>query len=437
MADQIFNVSCGFFNAVDNDRTYDAEQMNKPYKRLISNGVFATPQGTPSTDLQVVSASNRMSIICKAGQGLFADKWFENGVDIPITVPANNGVVPRVDSVIAQVDTRSSGRVGNIVYREGEGSSNPVAPAINTVTGVMEYRLANIYVAPNANAINNDAITDMRGSSSCPWVTSLIYQVDTSVLFEQWQTAYEMYYNESTEDFEEYTSEQRTAWEAFLSGLTDDLTVNTDVVMYTSKYTTVGSTTNIPINIASYDQETDILMVYINGLLGSETDDYTVNSEGTAITLQNALSAGNDVNFIVLKSIISADIQSAVSLIQTLDARLSSFMSDSGWINFTLESGATAFDSNSIPAVRCIGDRVYLRGAFKGVTTLNKTICTLPVAYRPAMNHQWTTAAISGTTVQGTVVMEAQTGGSIKLLASSGSLSSTAEISIATSWALQ
>lgn len=173
MADQIFNVNCGFFDAINSDRTYTAEQMNNPYKRLISNGVYPNPDGTTSTDLQVVSATAAMDITVKAGQGLFADKWFDNSAAINITVPNNTGLTPRFDSVIVQVDTRTSGRAGNIVYRTGTAASNPSPPAINTVTGVTEYRLANIYVAGGANTINDDAITDRRGTSECPWVTSL------------------------------------------------------------------------------------------------------------------------------------------------------------------------------------------------------------------------------------------------------------------------
>lgn len=436
MADQTFNVNCGFFDAVDSDRTYTAEQMNNPYKRLISNGVFATPQGTPSTDLQVVSAGTGMAIIVNAGQGLFADKWFENPAGINITVPNNTAIVPRVDSVLVQVDTRVSGRAGNIVYREGNPASNPAAPAINTVTGVIEYRVANIYVAAGANAINNDAITDLRGSASCPWVTSLIYQVDTSALFSQWQTAYEQYYNSSTQSFDEYTSEQREAWEEFLQSLTDDLTVATNVIMYTNNVTTAASTSTVNIGIPSYDPDTDILQVYINGLLGIAEDEYTVNSAGTAITLTNPLSAGQDVSFVVFKSIIAADIQSAVSLIQSLDAKVSGFMADGGWINFTLESGATSYDSTTTPAVRCIGNRVYLRGAIKGLTTTGSTICTLPVAYRPAMDHIYTTVACDASgNVNDTIVIRVYAStGYVKLYAKSGTIASSDMISIATTF---
>ena len=436
MADQTFNVNCGFFDAVNSDRTYTADQMNNPYKRLISNGVFATPQGTPSTDLQVVSAGTGMAIIVNAGQGLFANKWFENPTGINITVPSNTALVPRVDSVIAQVDTRASGRTGSIVYRTGTPASSPSAPAINTVTGVQEYRLANIHVASGATAINNDAITDMRGSGSCPWVTSLIYQMDTSTLFQQWQAAYDQYYDEATQNYEEYVSEQREAWEDFLSELTSELSVTTNVLMYTNNVTTVGSTSTVNIGIPSYDKDTDILQVFINGLLGIAEDEYTINSAGTAITLTNPLSAGQDVSFVVFKSVVSADLESTVSMMQRLDAMISNFMADGGWINFTLESGATAYDNTVKPAVRCIGNRVYLRGAIKGLTTTGSTICTLPVSYRPAMDHIYTTAAVdtSGNVNDTIVIRISASNGTVKLYAKSGTISSTNMISIATSF---
>ena len=34
-------IECGFFNSIDGDRKYNAEQMSNPYKRIVSDGVFA------------------------------------------------------------------------------------------------------------------------------------------------------------------------------------------------------------------------------------------------------------------------------------------------------------------------------------------------------------------------------------------------------------
>lgn len=429
MADQIFNVNCGFFDAVNSDRLYSADDMNKPYSRVVSDGVFATNQGTPSSDLQVVSTGTGMQITVNKGQAIVASKWFENDAAIIITVPSNTAINPRRDSVILQVDKRVSGRTGNVVYRTGTASASPQVPDISTNPQVIEYRLANIYVAPGANAINNDAIVDLRGSSECPWVTGLIQQVDTSTLWNQFQAAYQAQYDLYDTEYQEYTAEQRQAWEDFLSSLTEELTVSTNVIMLSSNYTAAGSVTNIPINITGYDSDTDILLVFINGLLAMPGVKYTLNANKTSIDLTNAISAGNAVNFVCLHSVIAADIESTVSMIQTLNTKLSQFMSDSGWINFSLESGATAADSNNKPGVRSIGGKIYLRGAFKGVTSLGSTICTLPVAYRPSQDHFITTVAFSGTTIQDTVILRVSaTNGTIKLAASSGTLSASAII---------
>lgn len=431
MADQTFAVNSGFYDAVNSDRTYSADDMNRPYKRLVSNGVFATPQGTPSTDLQVVSASNGMQIIVQAGEGIFADKWFENSAAINITVPDNTSTVPRVDSVIVQVDQRTSGRVGNIVYRTGTPSSNPAVPAINTVTNVTEYRVANIYVAAGANAINNDAITDLRGSSSCPWITALIEQVDTSTLWTQWQAAYQAYYDQMTEGFNDWFAD-----------LTEDLTVETNVMVLNSSYRTTGTTTSVPINIANYDKSTDILMVYINGLKAIPNTDYAVNNAGTSITLTKSLASGQTVAFVVLKTVLSSDmtttleaVEAAQEAVQAANEAVADLTTDSGWINFTLESGATSFDSTTTPAVRCIGDRVYLRGAFKGITSVPTTVCTLPTAYRPAMNHQFASNAVyNGSVVP--VEMEITTTGSVRLIAKNGTINSAAMVPMATNFVL-
>ena len=291
MADQTFAVHCGFFDAINSDRTYSADEMNRPYKRVISNGVFATPNGTPSTDLQV-TASSGMNIICKKGEGLFGDKWFENPSGIAITVPSNTGTVPRIDSVLVQVDTRTSGRVGNIVHRTGTPASSPVPPAINQVEGVIEYRLANIRVNAGVSSITQSMITDRRGSSDCPWVTSLIYQVDTSTLYDQWQAAYA-----------EYFEEEKALWDAWYAHLTEELDVSMTLDRHVNTVITSEYTWDVNIGL-DYDHNTDILEVYINGLRAVEGTQYVVNDGDTSITLANGLQDGQTVTFVVMRSVI-------------------------------------------------------------------------------------------------------------------------------------
>lgn len=428
MADTIFNVNCGFFDSVNNDRRYTAEEMNRPYKRVITNGVFATPLGTPSTDLQVLSANSGLNITVKKGEGLFADKWFENPADFIITVPANTNIVPRRDSVIIQVDKRTSGRVGNIVYRTGTPNSNPQVPDINTVSGVIEYRLANIYVAAGANYIGQDAIVDLRGSSECPWITGLIKQVDTSTLYNQYRAAYDAYYQRETE-----------AFNAFMEQLTEQLSVNTNVAKYESHYiTTEDGETVIPINLVSYNKSKDILMVRVNQLFASEGTDYTISSDSSSITLTKDLKANQNIDFLVLQSVVAADVETVMQKLEQLTDSLSDITSDvndltsdSGWIDFWLEGGATAFDANNKPAIRKFGNITNLRGAIKGVTAAGTTICTLPAAYKPAMDYYFTSSAIASGTIKSTVTfLVSASNGTVKLVAKSGTIAATDMIPI-------
>lgn len=433
MSDQIFEVNCGFFDSVNKDRLYSADEMNRPYKRVITNGVFATPQGTPSTDLQVLSASDGMNIIVKAGEGLFGDKWFENAADIAITVPTNTSTVPRRDSVIVQVDKRLAGRKGRVIYRTGTPNSNPMPPDLSTTNNVIEYRVANIYVSANAVYIGQDAITDLRGSSECPWVTSLIKQVDTSTLFAQWQAAYQNYYNTSTVDFEAWQAQEQAEFEAWLQDLTEQLTVNTNIVNYESHYTsTTDGETVIPINIENYNPAKDVLYVYVNRLRATPTTDYTIASDGSSITLTKDIKANQSVDFLVLQSVIVGDNQTVLELLQQLQTTITGITTDSGWTNFTLESGATAYDDTTKPAVRKYNNQVFIRGAIKGLDTVGSPICTLPTNMRPAMNKQYPVTAFADGTIAANCVIEITTAGIVKLVAKSGTIPATAMLPIST-----
>ena len=79
---------------------------------------------------------------------------------------------------------------------------------------------------------------------------------------------------------------------------------------------------------------------------------------------------------------------------------------------------------------------MFIRGAIKGLNTTGVAICTLPTNMRPAINHQYTAMAISDGGINASCVIEITTAGIIKLVAKSGTISSTAMLSIATNFIL-
>lgn len=256
MSEQKFKVNCGFFNSINHDKLYCSEDMNRPYKRLVGNGVFATQLGDPSTDLQVFTANNKMDIIVKKGEGIFNNKWFENPTDLIISVPKNNSIIPRIDSIIARVDMTRDCRDGSIVYIEGIENENPVKPEININEDVIEYRLANIYVAPNTNTILQENITDLRGSEECPWVTGLIKQVDTSTLFIQYKEWLKRVTGEAEINLEKLQEQFEKDLEEFMNSSSDDFNAWLETLQETLDGDTAGHLLNL-INSKASKQEFD------------------------------------------------------------------------------------------------------------------------------------------------------------------------------------
>lgn len=419
MAEQKISINGGFFDSVNKDRLYSADQMNKPYNRVITEGIFATPAGTPSTDFQVVSGNNGMNIVVKKGDGLLGNKWIENPSDQAITVSTNTSIVPRRDSIIIQVDKTQGGRVCNIVYREGTANANPMPPDLSTNSNIVELRVANIYVAPSANYIGQDAITDLRGSTECPWITSLIKQVDTSTLYDQWQTAYQNYYTQETE-----------AFNTFMETLTEQLTVSTNIVMLQSHYTSTAEVTEIPINITGFDQTKDVLMVFVNRLRATPGVDYTLTTaDNTKIALTNSITSGQSVNFLVLKSVVAADDATALQLMTQINSKLTEITTDSGWTNFTLENDVQAYSDGLKPGYRKYNNQVFLRGCLKNVLSAGTVFATLPTGYRPEMTRYYTIATGSIT-----VTIEIGTNGQLKVANVIGTLTASSLIPIDTNF---
>lgn len=360
-----------------------------------------------------------MKIIVKKGEGLIGGKWVEAEEDISITVTANNGIAVRRDSVFLRVDDSRSIRKASIQYRTGGASYPPIDESLRG----KEYRIANVRVDPGATYINQNAITDLRGSSDCPWITSLIQQVDTSTLYDQWQAAYQNYYDSTTAEFNEW-----------LNSLTEELNVYTSLAVYDSTYiTTETETTTIPINIPSYNKEKDVLYVFINGLRIIPVTDYVISDDNMSITLIKSVTANQKISFLALQSVVVKDPETTLTKITELNAKITPLLSDSGWIDLTLESGAEEFDASSTPAVRRYSNNVYIRGAIKGLNTAPATICTIPTDMCPSMNHQYTTTALLDDSLI-TCMLEIKTTGQVTLIAKSGSIPADAMLSISTNF---
>ena len=305
---------CGFFNSINGDRKYNAEEMNNPYHRIVSNGVFANPNGTPSNDMKVQSVSG-MGVKVLAGEGIFMDKWAKLDADMPFEVPTAHVTNPRIDSIVVHIDNSAEVRAGSIIYKQGTAAASPVAPSLESGTYIKEYRLANIRVNANAGTITQSNITDTRPSTECGFVTHLLEQADITAIYDEWQTQFNEWFK----------------------NVKQTLSTATLISSYTSQYVT-GSygTTVIPIQIPQYNMNLDILQVFVNGLRLIPDEEYTIDSN-SQITLTKDLDKDQPVAFVVYKSVDGSDAETVINQVNILQ-RLQ-ITSDTGSTKLTCNSG--------------------------------------------------------------------------------------------------
>ena len=268
-------VTYGFFNSVDGDRRYTADQMSNYFKGLISDGVY---EGLGNA--MVVTAGDGMTVNVGSGRAIIDCKWINlDGSEILDISPASP-TQARYTAVVVRMDLTN--RTMELDTVDGEPAVSPEYPDITNTASIKELCLAMVYVPANAVSILQTNIVDKRGSDLCLWVTGLIQQLDTSTLFLQWQAAFE----------------------EFFEALTGRLQVNTYIQEYHKVVTMDGSATTVTLDMTGYTyEEGDIVRIHINGLLAKAGTDYTLTVSGGVASLSGLPTAsGTEVDVEVLKS---------------------------------------------------------------------------------------------------------------------------------------
>lgn len=302
-------ITSGFFDSVNGDRTYDADQMSNYFDGLVSDGVYESI----GDRFIVTSANNGMNINVGSGRAIIQSRWVKNDATTVLTLDPSDVQLNRIDAVVLRLD--KTARSIELAIKKGTGvSGTPTMPSITRTESVYELYLASVYIAKKAT--QPTTITDLRPSSYCGWVTGVVQQVDTSDLFLQWQTAYEQMFS----DFDAYMNAKKTEFDAWFSTLTSELRVDTTITKY--EHVEVLSNTMyagllIGIGIPEYDSTTDVLFVYVDGVLFNDGTDksvelnvgsYFIIESNFFVSFNRTLNVGDEVTFVVLKNVIGGSV---------------------------------------------------------------------------------------------------------------------------------
>lgn len=380
----------GFFNSVNGDRKYNAEDIGRYFENLMSSGVYKRIENN-----MLVSANSGMMLTVAPGAGLIDCHWFKARAAETVTIPTANAVLPRFDTVVVRLDKSDNVRSISLVVVSGTPAESPVEPSPVRTETVYDLVLALVYVPAGATSIVAENITDVRGNEwYCDYVHSL---VDTPVL-----------------------------------------------KMLSSVYkAVVNDTTVIPINIAAFDPNVDIVNVYVNGFHMSDGTDYTIDKGNKTVVLTNGVQVNTVVNVEVYKPTMSDDIPATSEALAAvleentvLRSRLSELEADSGWIEIPWENGATS-NVNWTARLRRVGKSIFLRGLCTSISANEIQLATIPEGYRPTMGGHAYTGFCSNSSGANTRAarMFVETGGAVVFRSAGSAAPSSGDvINISTSW---
>lgn len=219
---------CGFFDAnlvgEEYDRVYLAAQFAAYFASFIGNGVYAEH----SNQLQVVAMPTpQMQVGVEKGQGWINGYWYENTDTMYLPIEVADGVLNRIDSIVLRLGFAE--RNMWLMVKKGTPAINPIAPEVTRTADYYDLQLATISIPASSIRITQAQIQDTRMNQDvCGWVTGVVKQLDTTTLFNQFETYFQEFKENNQADYEEWTETQKQAWLSWVSGQETDFTDWTD-----------------------------------------------------------------------------------------------------------------------------------------------------------------------------------------------------------------
>lgn len=299
-------VNYGFFNSLNGDRLYNADDVNTFLEGLISSsGIFANVDNM----LQVTPGTG-MAVNIGTGKAMINNHWCRINAIESVTLAAAHAVLNRYDAIVLRLDIANRQIITTVI--QGTNASSPSKPTIVRNDSYYDLCLAYVYVGKGVTSITAANITDMRlNSSVCGIIAGLVQQLDTSQFFAQMQA---------------WMTGQQAAYESWFATLTQDLQVNT----YITSFDKYAKGTSSQISVQNLDmegytyEEDDVLLVYINGLAAIPDVDYLIDDRSTPVqvhlNLTGSSSATNEIYIKVLKSKIGDPIPTGQSTTETISS---------------------------------------------------------------------------------------------------------------------
>lgn len=177
-----------FFNDVDGDRVYYAEDFARHLATYFTNGIF-------NNGCQVLANTNDMSVNVSTGSANINGYRYDNDSIKTLAIENADGVLNRIDSIVIRWDLTN--RTITVQVVKGTFADNPVAPDLVRTSTIYDLRIAKINVPAGTTTITQDLIEDTRfNDSECGNVISTVQTPSFEDIYIQFTTEFDDWFND-------------------------------------------------------------------------------------------------------------------------------------------------------------------------------------------------------------------------------------------------
>lgn len=211
-------VSSGFFNSVNHDRLYDAEQLSSIFDGIIIDGVY---ENYGEAFMVTANPDANSSVIIGTGRAWFDHTWTVNDSQFAMQLDPPNGLITRKDAIVIDIDRTQSVRKNSIKYITG--GSDGGYPTLVNETLHKQYPIAYITRPAGEPApIVQSNIEITVGGGECPIVTGILDAQNLENLWQQLDDEFNTWWDGIKDTLDENTvtnlTNRITALEEAVSG---------------------------------------------------------------------------------------------------------------------------------------------------------------------------------------------------------------------------
>lgn len=177
----------GFYNSIDHDRVYNAQQMSSLFNGIINDGVFQSVG-----DWFATTPGDGMQVVVGTGRAWFDSTWNDNDEPMLLNLEFSDIVLSRYDTVVIEIN--ETNRTNSIKVVTGTPSMAPTKPVLTNTALVHQHPIAHILIGPAAESITASNIQIVVGTTECPFVTAILETTDLTPVYERWEDEFNQWF---------------------------------------------------------------------------------------------------------------------------------------------------------------------------------------------------------------------------------------------------